>query len=83
MKRKATSVWNGNGKDGKGHLSSPSGFFDETPYTTKMRFENEDGKLGTNPDELLAAAHAACFNMALSFQIAGKGFDADNPCCLF
>jgi len=77
MKRKATSVWKGNGKDGKGNLSSPSGFFDNTPYSTKTRFENEDGKQGTNPEELLAAAHAGCFNMALSFQIAGKGFDAD------
>ncbi|WP_143961529.1 OsmC family protein [Litoribacter populi] len=77
MKRKATSIWKGNGLEGKGQLSSPSGFFDNTPYSTKMRFENEDGKQGTNPEELLAAAHAGCFNMALSFQVANKGFDAD------
>jgi len=77
MKRKATSIWKGNGLEGKGHLSAPSGVLDDTPYSTKARFENEDGKMGTNPDELLAAALAGCFNMALSFQIANKGFDAD------
>ena len=77
MKRRATAVWNGTGKDGKGSLSSPSSFFDMTPYSAKSRFENEDGKAGTNPEELIAAAHAGCFNMALSFQIAGEGFQAD------
>lgn len=77
MKRRATAVWNGTGKDGKGSLSSPSKFFDDTPYSFKTRFENEDGKAGTNPEELIAAAHAGCFNMALSFQIAGEGFTAD------
>jgi lipoyl-dependent peroxiredoxin len=77
MKRKATSIWKGNGLEGKGHLSSTSGVLDETPYSTKARFENEDGKMGTNPEELIAAAHAGCFNMALSFQVANKGFDAD------
>ncbi|HLW21027.1 MAG TPA: OsmC family protein [Cyclobacteriaceae bacterium] len=77
MKRRATAVWNGTGKDGKGSLSSPSSFFDKTPYSAKSRFENEDGKAGTNPEELIAAAHAGCFNMALSFQIAGEGFQAD------
>lgn len=77
MKRRATAVWNGTGKEGKGSLSSPSSFFDNTPYSFKTRFENEDGKAGTNPEELIAAAHAGCFNMALSFQIAGEGFTAD------
>jgi osmotically inducible protein OsmC len=77
MKRRATAVWNGTGKEGKGSLSSPSNFFDNTPYSFKTRFENEDGKAGTNPEELIAAAHAGCFNMALSFQIAGEGFTAD------
>lgn len=77
MKRRATAVWQGAGKDGKGSLSSPSNFFDNTPYSAKSRFENEDGKAGTNPEELIAAAHAGCFNMALSFQIAGEGFTAD------
>lgn len=77
MKRRATAVWKGTGKEGKGNLSSPSNFFDNTPYSFKTRFENEDGKAGTNPEELIAAAHAGCFNMALSFQIAGEGFTAD------
>ena len=77
MKRRATAVWNGTGKEGKGSLSSPSNFFENTPYSAKTRFENEDGKAGTNPEELIAAAHAGCFNMALSFQIAGEGFTAD------
>jgi osmotically inducible protein OsmC len=77
MKRKATAVWKGTGKDGQGSLSSPSNFFDNTPYSAKSRFENEDGKAGTNPEELIAAAHAGCFNMALSFQLQGKGYTAD------
>lgn len=77
MKRRATSIWKGSGTEGSGSLSSPSSFFDNTPYSAKMRFENEDGKQGTNPEELIAAAHAGCFNMALSFQISGKGFTAD------
>jgi len=77
MKRRATAVWNGTGKEGSGILSSPSSFFDNTPYSFKTRFENEDGKAGTNPEELIAAAHAGCFNMALSFQIAGEGYTAE------
>ena len=77
MKRKATAIWKGTGLEGKGTLSGPSGFFNETPYSAKTRFENEDGKAGTNPEELIAAAHAGCFNMALSFQIAGEGKTAD------
>ncbi|WP_158858263.1 OsmC family protein [Lunatibacter salilacus] len=77
MKRKATAIWKGTGLEGKGTLSAPSGFFNETPYSAKTRFENEDGKAGTNPEELIAAAHAGCFNMALSFQIAGEGKTAD------
>jgi osmotically inducible protein OsmC len=77
MKRKATAIWKGTGKEGEGKLSTANKFFDNTPYSAKTRFENEDGKAGTNPDELIAAAHAGCFNMALSFQIAGKGFTAD------
>jgi len=77
MKRKATAVWKGTGKDGKGSLSSSNKFFDNTPYSAQSRFENEDGKLGTNPEELIAAAHAGCFSMALSFQIDGKGYTAE------
>src|SRR5690554_3757396 len=77
MKRKATAVWKGTGKDGTGFLSSPSDFFNNTPYSAKSRFENEDGKAGTNPEELIAAAHAGCFSMALSFQLSGKGYTAE------
>lgn len=73
MKRKAQAVWNGGGKDGKGRLTTPSGVLNETPYSTKMRFEDEQGRSGTNPEELIAAAHAGCFSMALSFQLAGAG----------
>ncbi len=77
MKRQATAVWNGTGLEGKGTLNAPSKFFDNTPYSFKARFENEDGIQGTNPEELIAAAHAGCFAMALSFAIVGAGFVAD------
>jgi osmotically inducible protein OsmC len=71
MIRKAQAVWQGTGKDGKGTLSSPSGVLDKTPYSFKTRFENERG---TNPEELIAAAHAGCFTMALAFQLQNAGF---------
>ncbi len=74
MKRKATAVWNGTGKEGSGKLTSTSGVLNGTPYSFAARFLNEDGKAGTNPEELIAAAHAGCFNMALSFQLGGAGF---------
>jgi osmotically inducible protein OsmC len=64
--RKVNARWEGSGKEGKGHLNSANDFFDDTPYSFKSRFENEDGKLGTNPEELIAGAHAGCFAMALS-----------------
>lgn len=70
MIRKATAVWRGSGRDGNGRLSSESGVLAETPYSFKTRFENEKG---TNPEELIAAAHAGCFTMAVGFglQLAG------------
>src|ERR1051325_10898882 len=71
MIRKATAVWHGTGRDGNGKLSSDSGVLAETPYSFKTRFENEKG---TNPEELIAAAHAGCFTMALAFQLQGGGF---------
>lgn len=71
--RKVNAIWNGSGKDGEGHLSSKNNFFDKTPYSFKSRFENEDGKLGTNPEELIAAAHAGCFAMALSVALSKMG----------
>jgi lipoyl-dependent peroxiredoxin len=77
MKRKATAVWNGPGKGGRGRLTTGSGAIDETPYSAAMRFESEDGKAGTNPEELIAAAHAGCFAMALSFQLSGAGSTPD------
>ena len=70
MIRKATAVWHGTGRDGSGALSSDSGVLSNTPYSFKTRFENEKG---TNPEELIAAAHAGCFTMALAFQLQGAG----------
>lgn len=74
MIRKSSAVWNGTGKEGKGLLTSTSGVLSDTPYSFAARFESEDGKAGTNPEELIAAAHAGCFTMALSFQLSGAGF---------
>jgi osmotically inducible protein OsmC len=70
MKRKGSAVWRGGLKDGKGTVSSESGILSNTPYSFSTRFE--DGK-GTNPEELIAAAHAACFSMALSAQLGSAG----------
>ncbi len=69
--RKAHAVWQGTGKDGTGQLTSESGVLSSTAYSFKTRFENEKG---TNPEELIAAAHAGCFTMALAFQLQGAGF---------
>lgn len=77
MKRTATSVWKGSGKEGKGSLSTQSGVLNNQPYTFKMRFENEDGKQGTNPDELIGAAHAGCFNMALAVELGKQDITPD------
>jgi osmotically inducible protein OsmC len=74
LKRRGSAVWNGTGAEGQGRLSTFSGALQDQPYSTAMRFESEDGRAGTNPEELIAAAHAACFNMALSFQLTGAGF---------
>jgi osmotically inducible protein OsmC len=71
MIRKAMAVWNGTGRDGSGHLSSDSGVLARTPYSFRTRFENEKG---TNPEELIAAAHAGCFTMALAFGLQRAGF---------
>ena len=73
MIRKATAVWQGTGKDGKGHLTTPSTVLDKTQYSFSSRFE--DG-VGTNPEELVAAAHAGCFAMKLSFNLQEAGFTA-------
>lgn len=71
MIRKAKAVWHGTGRDGNGQLSSESGVLAETPYSFKTRFENEKG---TNPEELIAAAHAGCFTMAMAFGLQLAGF---------
>jgi osmotically inducible protein OsmC len=71
MIRKAKAVWRGTGRAGSGTLSSDSGVLADTPYSFKTRFENEKG---TNPEELIAAAHAGCFTMALAFGLQGAGF---------
>ena len=71
MIRKANAVWRGTGRDGAGALSSASGVLTDTPYSFKTRFEDEPG---TNPEELIAAAHAGCFTMALAFALQREGF---------
>ena len=77
MQRSGSAVWRGGGKDGTGTLTTPSGVLDEQPYSARLRFENADGRAGTNPEELIAAAHAGCFSMALAFQLSGAGFTAE------
>lgn len=74
IKRKSTAVWEGNGTAGKGTISTNSGVLAATPYSFKARFESEDGKAGTNPEELIAVAHAGCYSMALSFALDDAGF---------
>ena len=74
MKRFSTAVWQGTGKEGKGSLTSQSGVLNDTQYSFSSRFE--DG-IGTNPEELVAAAHAGCFAMKLSFLIVGEGLVAE------
>ncbi|MDP9042375.1 MAG: OsmC family protein [Bacteroidota bacterium] len=75
MKRTATAIWNGSGKDGKGTLTTQSTTLNKTQYSYKSRFE--DG-VGTNPEELIAAAHAGCFAMKLSFSLQAMGITADS-----
>jgi len=70
MIRKANAVWRGTGRAGGGKLSTESGVLVETPYSFRTRFENEKG---TNPEELIAAAHAGCFSMTLAFVLEGAG----------
>jgi lipoyl-dependent peroxiredoxin len=75
MKRTASAVWRGGLKDGKGTISTGSGVLSSTSYNFGMRFENEKG---TNPEELVAAAHAACFSMALSLFLGNAGMTAQS-----
>ncbi|HTV98333.1 MAG TPA: OsmC family protein [Steroidobacteraceae bacterium] len=71
MIRKARAVWRGTGRAGDGDLTTDSGTLDKTPYSFRTRFENQKG---TNPEELIAAAHAGCFTMALAFRLQAAGY---------
>ena len=75
MKRTATAVWNGSGKEGNGNLTTQSTVLNKTQYSFNSRFA--DG-IGTNPEELMAAAHAGCFTMKLSFVLGAAGFTPEN-----
>jgi osmotically inducible protein OsmC len=75
VKRKASAIWQGGLKDGKGAISTASGVLSNTQYSFATRFENG---IGTNPEELIAAAHAGCFSMALSGQLGSAGLTAES-----
>ncbi|WP_274627013.1 OsmC family protein [Arvimicrobium flavum] len=77
MDRTASAVWKGTLKEGSGTIDLQSGVFKSQPYSFKMRFEDESGKSGTNPEELIAAAHASCFAMQLSHFLAENGTPAE------
>ncbi len=74
ISNKATTVWEGSGKQGKGTFSTPSGVLDNAAISFRKRFE---GEKGTNPEEIIAAAHAGCFSMALAVQLEQAGFTAE------
>ena len=75
LKRTSTAVWHGTGPKGSGTISTQSGALKEQPYSLNTRFLSEDGRAGTNPEELLGAAHAGCFTMALAFQLTNAGHE--------
>ncbi|MES2374650.1 MAG: OsmC family protein [Bacteroidota bacterium] len=75
MKRTATAVWNGSGKEGSGNLTTQSTTLNKTQYSFNSRFAEG---VGTNPEELMAAAHAGCFTMKLSFVLGAAGFTPDS-----
>ena len=82
MKRTSTAHWAGTGKEGKGTMTTASGVLNKNPYSWHSRFENA---IGTNPEELIAAAHAGCFSMKLSFVLVAAGFTAsaiDTKCTI-
>ena len=74
MRRKGSAIWTGSGKDGKGHLTTQSTVLNKTQYSAGSRFAEG---IGTNPEELVAAAHAGCFSMKLGFVLTDAGFTAD------
>lgn len=75
MKRTTTAVWNGSGKEGSGKMTSQSKVLENTPYSWRTRFQDVEG---TSPEELIAAAHAGCFSMKLSFVLGNAGFTPDS-----
>lgn len=75
LKRSSTAIWHGTGPKGTGSITTLSGALKDAPYGFNTRFASEDGKAGTNPEELIAAAHASCFTMALSFQLTNAGHE--------
>jgi osmotically inducible protein OsmC len=75
MKRSANANWKGSGKEGKGSITADSGILSATPISFRTRFEEVQG---TSPEELIAAAHAGCFSMKLSFVLGAAGFTPDN-----
>lgn len=81
IKRQATANWKGTGKEGSGTVTTTSGVLKDTPHSFHTRFVSEDGKAGTNPEELIAAAHASCFTMKLSFILGNGGHTPDDLTC--
>jgi len=77
MKRSGHAIWKGAGQTGNGKLTTQSGAITDLPYDFKGRFQSEDGRAGTNPEELLGASYAGCFSMAFAFALGGAGFTAD------
>lgn len=73
MERTGTATWRGAGADGAGVIHTQSGALKDQPFSAHARFVSEDGRAGTNPEELIAAAHASCFTMALAFMLTGAG----------
>jgi osmotically inducible protein OsmC len=75
LKRSSSVVWHGTGPKGSGAITTLSGALKDQPYGLNSRFQSEDGKAGTNPEELIAAAHASCFTMALAFQLTNANHE--------
>ena len=75
LKRTSTAVWHGTGPKGSGTITTLSGALKDQPYAVNSRFQSEDGKAGTNPEELVAAAHSGCFTMALAFQLTNANLE--------
>lgn len=75
-KRISTAVWSGSGAKGSGKITTTSGALKDQPYNSDARFVSEDGKMGTNPEELIGAAHASCYALFLAYRISAAGFEA-------